>query len=60
MSMSAADWLDMPDRIDREVKVQIPDAARAKYDQLERDLLLPFALAEGMLQQILWLFCQTS
>jgi len=43
VSMSAEDWLQMPERIDREVKVQIPEAARAKYDQLERDLLLPFA-----------------
>ena len=42
VSMSAADWLDMPERIDREVKVQIPDTARAKYEQLERDLLLPY------------------
>lgn len=43
VSMSAADWLQMPERIDREIKVQIPEAARADYDQLERDLLLPFA-----------------
>jgi SNF2 family DNA or RNA helicase len=43
VSMSAEDWLQMPERIDREVKVQIPEEARAKYDQLERDLLLPFA-----------------
>ncbi|MDD4776618.1 MAG: DEAD/DEAH box helicase, partial [Syntrophomonas sp.] len=42
VSMSAADWLDMPERIDREVKTQIPDTARAKYEQLERDLLLPY------------------
>ncbi|MEN6391048.1 MAG: DEAD/DEAH box helicase [Syntrophomonas sp.] len=43
VSMSAEDWLQMPERIGREVKVQIPEAARAKYDQLEKDLLLPFA-----------------
>ena len=43
VSMSAEDWLQMPERIDREVIVQIPEAARAQYDQLERDLLLPFA-----------------
>jgi len=42
VSMSAADWLDMPERIDREVQVQIPDTVRAKYEQLERDLLLPY------------------
>jgi SNF2 family DNA or RNA helicase len=43
VSMSSEDWLQMPERIDREVMVQIPEAARAKYDQLERNLLLPFA-----------------
>ena len=43
VSMSAADWLQMPERIDRVVSIQIPEAARVNYDQLERDLLLPFA-----------------
>lgn len=43
VSMKAEDWLEMPERIDREVVVRIPEAARARYDQLERDLLLPFA-----------------
>lgn len=43
VSMSAEDWLQMPERIDREVMVQIPEAVRAQYDQLERDLLLPVA-----------------
>lgn len=42
MSMSAEDWLDMPERIDRIIQVQIPGPARIQYDQLERDLLLPF------------------
>lgn len=43
VSMSAEDWLQMPEKIDREVMVQIPEAARVQYDRLERDLLLPFA-----------------
>lgn len=43
VSMKAEDWLQMPDRIDRTIPVQIPDAAWEKYEQLERDLLLPFA-----------------
>lgn len=43
VSMAAEDWLQMPERIDREVMVQIPEAARVQYDRLERDLLLPFA-----------------
>ncbi len=42
VSMSAEDWLDMPDKIDVEVKVQLPDPAREAYLQLERDLILPF------------------
>mgnify|MGYP000996434430 CR=1 FL=1 len=39
VSMKAEDWLQMPEKISRVVPVQIP---REKYDQLERDLLLPF------------------
>lgn len=42
VSMKSEDWLQMPERIDREVVVRIPEAARARYDQLERDLLLPY------------------
>jgi len=42
VSMSAEDWLDMPEKIDVEVKVQLPDPAREAYLQLERDLILPF------------------
>ena len=42
VSMSAEDWLDMPEKIDVEVKVQLPEPARQAYLQLERDLILPF------------------
>ena len=42
MSMKAEDWLEMPEKIDRVVLVQIPEKAREKYEQLERDLLLPY------------------
>lgn len=42
VSMSAEDWLQMPERIDRVIEVQLSEDARAKYDQLERDMLLPF------------------
>jgi SNF2 family DNA or RNA helicase len=42
VSMKAEDWLEMPERIDRVVSVRIPEKAREKYEQLERDLLLPF------------------
>lgn len=43
ISMKAKDWLDMPERMDRIVSVRIPETAKKKYKQLERDLLLPFA-----------------
>lgn len=43
VSMKAADWLAMPERIDRVVDVVLDTRAQAKYDQLEQDLLLPVA-----------------
>lgn len=43
VSMKARDYLDMPDRLDRVVRVSLPPFARDAYDQLERDLLLPLA-----------------
>lgn len=41
-SLKAADWLDMPERIDRIVPVKMSDESRKLYKQLEKDLLLPF------------------
>ena len=41
-SMNAADWLDLPEFIPNAIKVRLSDEARAKYKQLERDLLLPY------------------
>lgn len=43
VSMKSEDWLEMPEVISREVKVKLLEKAREKYDQLEKDLLLPFA-----------------
>lgn len=43
ISMQAKDWLDLPKRIDNIVKVKMDTKTRAKYEQLEKDLLLPFA-----------------
>ncbi len=43
VSMKSEDWLEMPERIDRVIPVQLPPAARKRYEQLERDLLLPLA-----------------
>lgn len=46
ISMKAEDWLDMPKRIDRAVPLELKNVAKAQYDQLERDLLLPMAGAD--------------
>lgn len=43
VSMSAKDWLELPERINRTVIVKLSPDARAKYKQMERQLLLPFA-----------------
>lgn len=41
MSMTAKDYLTLPDQIDRIVEVNLTDKAQQAYDQLERDLVLP-------------------
>lgn len=46
VSMKAEDWLDMPEKIDVTVPITLSDKARAQYEQLERDLLLPMADTE--------------
>lgn len=46
ISMKAEDWLNMPKRIDSVVPLALSDKARAQYEQLERDLLLPMAGAD--------------
>ena len=40
VSMKAEDWLELPERIDVEVKVQLTEGQRKAYKQLERDLIL--------------------
>lgn len=42
VSMKSIDFLDLPDRVDHEIKVKLSKTAREKYEQLEKDLLLPF------------------
>ncbi|GAA0434548.1 DEAD/DEAH box helicase [Virgibacillus salarius] len=42
VSMSAKDWLDLPERIERMVPVTLTANTRKKYEKLEKDLLLPF------------------
>lgn len=40
LTLSAEDYLKMPDRIDNTVLVELPDHARAQYAELEREFLL--------------------
>lgn len=40
VSMSAADYLQLPDRIDNEVRVRLSDEELAKYRQLEQEQIL--------------------
>lgn len=46
ISLKAVDYIKMPKRIDNVVKVQLPDAARAKYDEMERDSILELSSKE--------------
>ena len=41
VSMKSEDYLQLPDRIDNTIDVYMPEQAKKKYDQLERDKLLP-------------------
>ena len=41
MSMTAADYLQMPDRVDITVPISLPEKARRAYETLEMDLVLP-------------------
>lgn len=40
ISMMAKDYLDLPERIDNEIGVNLPPAALDKYKQLEKDLVI--------------------
>jgi len=42
VSMSAKDWLVLPERINNEIRVKLPHKTKEQYEQLERDFLLPF------------------
>lgn len=46
VSMSAKDYLILPERIDRTVSVEMPPAAQRQYKQLEKDLLLPLVQSD--------------
>jgi SNF2 family DNA or RNA helicase len=43
ISMTAKDWLELPERIDLTVSVVLDPSARAAYERMERDWLLPLA-----------------
>ena len=40
LRISAADWLDLPKRIDRPIRIALDDKARAAYDKLKKEMLL--------------------
>ena len=40
MSLKAADYIRMPDRIDNVIRVELPEKARKIYDDMARDLVL--------------------
>jgi len=40
MTLKAEDYLDMPDRIDSIIKVQLPTSIKKQYDDLEKDFLI--------------------
>lgn len=46
VSMKAADWLELPERIDLAVPIKLSPQAEALYKKLERDLLLPYQDAD--------------
>lgn len=46
VSMKAADWLELPERIDRVVPIRLSEKARELYEKLESDLLLPYLDAD--------------
>ncbi len=46
VSMKSADWLELPERVDRTIPIKLDSNARALYKQLERDLLLPYQDAD--------------
>lgn len=46
VSMKAEDWLELPERIDRNLPVTLSPKAREQYKKLEKELLLPFMDAD--------------
>jgi len=42
ISMKANDYLNMPERIDNVIDIKLPDAAKARYKELEKERILEF------------------
>ena len=41
VSMKAEDWLQLPERINNVLEIELPEKAKWQYKQLEKDLILP-------------------
>jgi SNF2 family DNA or RNA helicase len=50
VSMKAEDWLELPERIDRNVPVQLTGKAAELYKKLEKELLIEYADADVVAQ----------
>lgn len=50
VSMKAEDWLELPEKIERNVPIKLTGKALVQYKKLERDLLLEFADADVVAQ----------
>jgi len=46
MSMKAKDYLDLPERIDNYIRLDFPEAIRAKYDDFEKEKILEILESE--------------
>ena len=43
ISMKSADYLELPDRLDIRHELEMSEGAKAVYDKMEREMLLPYA-----------------
>lgn len=50
MSMKSQDYLTLPERLERDVVVKLPEAAKAQYKTLERDMVL--GLEKGVIDAV--------
>lgn len=66
ISMTASDWLELPDRIDNVINVCLSDIERKNYEKLEREAYFNFAegevsaLTKGVLINKLRQYCNGS